>query len=371
MMKNKFSVRLVARLYRFFRRKVPGVRERILIVSTTGLGDTLWSLPATLSLRKSFPKAQLFFLTGPFGKELFKQVGLDGIVEVPTARGLRRLRVLPHLYRELKALKLDTILFFHVQPTYALIGFLTGANTYGNPKKVPPATLTHPFPFTHETEHLISHRLRMIKALGANPYFTSLHLDTDTQITQQVKAYLKGGQFRIGLCIGSQDAYKIWSPEQFGRLAQSLEKELGASVALIGSSSEKSLASKVLSIAAHATDLTGRFSVKELIHFIDGLDLIVSNDTGPAHIAYALATPCITLFSPTDSEQNGPYHPRGPVRVVQSAPTCLSCITTACRTPLCMRVISTGHVLEKIKELLDESAAKKSSSESSKLLHFD
>lgn len=351
MMKNKFSVRLIARLYRLFRRRPPKSIERILIVSTTGLGDTLWSLPATLSLRKSLPRAKLFFLTGPFGKELFKNSGVDQIIEVPKARGLTRLKLLPKLYQQLRALRVDTILFFHVQPTYALITFLTGAKTYGNPEKVPPAALTHPFPFTHETEHLISHRLRMIEAIGAKVHVNSLFLETDKQQTEELK--LQGSPV-IGLCIGSQDAYKIWPARQFGRLAEKLSREFGARVVLIGSAAEKPLAKQVQEIFPHALDYTGRFSIDELIHFIDGLDLLISNDTGPAHIAYAVATPAVTLFSPTSAEQNGPYNARGFAAVVSQPVTCTPCVSTRCLAPFCMRAIGVDAVFAKVEAFFSQ-----------------
>lgn len=341
MMKNKFSVRIVARLYRLFRRRPPEKVERILIVSTTGLGDTLWSLPATLSLRKSFPQAKLFFLTGPFGRDLFKNSGVDQIIEVPRARGMQRFKLLPKLYRDLKALRPDTILYFHVQPTYALIAFLTGAKTYGNPTKVPPLTLTHLFPFTHETEHLISHRLRMIEAIGAKAHFTSLHIATDKNQTEMLK--LKGASV-VGLCIGSQDAYKIWPAEQFGHLAEKITQEFGATIVLIGTGAEKPLAKRVQMIFPRAIDYTGHFSIHELIHFIDGLNLLISNDTGPAHIAYAVATPAVTLFSPTNAEQNGPYNARAYAHVVSQPVTCTPCVTTRCHAPFCMRSISVDRV---------------------------
>jgi len=341
MMKNKFSVRLIARLYRLFRRRSPKKVERILIVSTTGLGDTLWSLPATLSLRKSFPKAKLFFLTGPFGRELFKNSSVDEIIEVPKVRGLKRFKLLPRLYKTLKSLRPDTVLCFHVQPTYALLAFLTGAKTYGNPEKVPPLTLTHPFPFTHETEHLISHRLRMIEAIGAKAYFNSLHLETDKNQTEQLR--LKGAPV-IGLCIGSQDAYKIWPPEQFGRLAERLDREFGATLVLIGTAGEGALAKRVQAVFPQAIDYTGRFSVSELIHFIDSLDLLISNDTGPAHIGYAVGVPTVTLFSPTNIEQNGPYKARAFAMAISQPVTCTPCITTDCHLPLCMRTISVDGV---------------------------
>lgn len=358
-MKNKWIIRIGASLFRLLMFlkiiRIPrGDPSHFLIVSTTGLGDTLWSLPPVSSLRRSFPKARIFVLTGFFGRELFSNPGeVDGIIEIPTSRGVKRLRELPRLLKQLKALKIGTVFFFHTQPTYALIAYLTGAVTYGNPDKVPPCTCTHPFPFTHPTEHLISHRLRMIQTVGAEAFYRSLYLETDSTLTETLcKRYRPlESPYWVGLCIGSQDDYKIWSEEQFGRLAKRLFDTFGASIALIGTRQEKHLAEGVRSYFPYALDLTGQFSVHELIHFIDGLDLLISNDTGPSHIAYAVATPCVTLFSPTNVEQNGPYYARGPARVVASPPTCTPCITTRCKIPLCMRQISVESVFKEVSEL--------------------
>jgi ADP-heptose:LPS heptosyltransferase len=109
---------------------------------------------------------------------------------------------------------------------------------------------------------------------------------------------------------GASVPEKRWPGEAFGRVAQGLIKR-GYAVAVTGSSGERDLTRRISGLAAGAMDLGGRTNLSALIALVARADIVVSNDTGPAHIAYALRTPSVTLFGPsTDTERWGPLNRR-------------------------------------------------------------
>jgi ADP-heptose:LPS heptosyltransferase len=80
---------------------------------------------------------------------------------------------------------------------------------------------------------------------------------------------------------------------------------------------------------------------------IEKLDLLITNDTGPMHIGFAMETPTFALFAPTDPNLCGPYKINHAV-VIQKPQTCIPCLRKACASPFCMEQISLENVYEAI-----------------------
>jgi len=87
---------------------------------------------------------------------------------------------------------------------------------------------------------------------------------------------------------------------------------------------------------------------------IEKMNLFITNDTGPMHIAYALKTPAIALFSPTDPELCGPYKAQGKFKTIYKPVTCNPCIGKSCNAPECMKQITIEEVLESAEFLLNK-----------------
>jgi ADP-heptose:LPS heptosyltransferase len=107
---------------------------------------------------------------------------------------------------------------------------------------------------------------------------------------------------------GASVPEKRWPGEAFGRVARGLLWH-GYAVAVTGSSGEKELARRVTGFAPGALNLGGRTDLSTLVALVARADALVANDTGPAHLAYALKTPSVTIFGPsTDMERWGPLN---------------------------------------------------------------
>jgi ADP-heptose:LPS heptosyltransferase len=107
---------------------------------------------------------------------------------------------------------------------------------------------------------------------------------------------------------------KQWDVARWNEVAARLQREFGAAVLVTGTQGDRALAERVArDLPERAVDLTGKLSVRETLAVIAGLDLFLSPDTGPMHMAAAAGTPSVSVFGPSDparyfSAPPGPRH---------------------------------------------------------------
>jgi len=151
---------------------------------------------------------------------------------------------------------------------------------------------------------------------------------------------------------------KGWGLDNFIELGRLLAAR-GCHLALTGSEEDRSEAQAIAAglPAGSATVLAGRTSVRQLAAVIRRLNLFVSVDTGPAHMAAAVGTPLAVLWGPSKLRQVAPISSRSPVRIVRHPVFCAPCYDTpmmeTCRRNICMESISPQRVLRDIEEVLE------------------
>jgi len=145
---------------------------------------------------------------------------------------------------------------------------------------------------------------------------------------------------------------KIWPPEHFAEVIARLPIE----PVLIGGASDKPLAEIILNNSRRrGIDYTGKTSLKELVALIAGAQVVISNDTGPVHIAAALQVPLVAIYGPTSAEKTGPYgwnFPHSQCTVLRASLECSPCFKRKCSDILCLKSISPQSVLEAVKVYL-------------------
>ncbi|MEM8728018.1 MAG: glycosyltransferase family 9 protein [Chlamydiota bacterium] len=316
---------------------------RILIVSTTGLGDTLWATPAVKALRKKYPKARIALLTSSTGNELFtNNPHLDEIFVVKSPTFFSAVKLLPTLRKG----AFDTAYIFHlsqrpVLPVISLAGPSKIIGTEGNNKGLD-RLLTAPI--KRAPLHEIERRLKMIGCENASPQMEIFltEEETDASFERSVASPLS-----VGIHPGAKDRFKRWNPKHFIAVGRKLVKEKGASVLITGGASEVELSERIAKEIPGAVSVAGKLSVRNLAALIEKLDLFIANDTGPMHLSLAMKTPTFALFSPTDPARCGPYKiDHG--YVIQKPRSCNPCIQKKCLSPFCMEQIAPSMVYEVI-----------------------
>ena len=131
------------------------------------------------------------------------------------------------------------------------------------------------------------------------------------------------------LCPGSINSRaKRWPAERYAAVADHFAAT-GASVALIGSPAEMEVSSEVsLHTINKPIVLTGQTSVAEATAIISVADVLITNDTGPAHIGSAVGTPTLVIFGPTNPLTTRPFAPNA--EIIRQKPDCAPCMLRDC-----------------------------------------
>ncbi len=317
--------------------------NNFLIVSTTGLGDTLWGTPAIRALREAHPDAYIGVLTSSIGAQVLQNN--PHITELFTLKKSS----LVSLYFSLKRRRIGTIFIFHtsqraVLPFCALLGArrIVGST---NINKDLDFLLTDPI--EHEKVHEIERRLKIVGQ--SQPKWMEIFPSAKDDKT------VLPGDFVIGMHPGAKDLFKQWPPEHFIELGKKLKEHLGCHIVVTGTPAEKKLVETVAS-GIGAIGIFQNLSILGLAALMKRFSLFITNDTGPLHIACATKTPTIALFTPTEPHICGPYFAPH-VKTIQKKPTCSPCLRKKCQDPFCMRQISPTEVLKKALSLLEEKTA--------------
>jgi heptosyltransferase-2 len=143
---------------------------------------------------------------------------------------------------------------------------------------------------------------------------------------------------------------KRWLPERFAGVIDALVRD-GASVALLGGPGDREAVDAVRSaVTTRVLDLSGRTTIGTLGAVLAEADLLISNDTGPMHLAAAVGTPTVAIFGSTNPVWTRPYGPR--TRVVRHEVPCSPCYLRVCKIGyLCMQGISESDVLGEVHAL--------------------
>lgn len=123
-------------------------------------------------------------------------------------------------------------------------------------------------------------------------------------------------------CPGAQWLSKRWPPERFAELARRVRERVGAPVLLVGSPGERALCATISEASSGAAiNLAGRTSLRQLAALMRLASVVITNDSGPMHIASAQGVPLVALFGPTDPNRTGPWRRLDDVIRSTSAPS--------------------------------------------------
>ena len=316
----------------FLRKKgSPPPQKRVLIVSTTGLGDTLWATPSLRALKKKDPTLFLAVLTSPGGS-----MALEGNPHIDALLTFKSISI----FFTLKDLRFDTICLFHASQRviFPLCYFLFPFRFIGTAgiNKGLDSLFTHLIPPSHD--HEIVRRLSLVGVKGAG---TEMEVFFHTPaISLPPDSY--------GIHPGAKDKFKQWTPEYYAELGRRLIKETQGTIFLTGSAEEKPLLTLIASQIPGSHILI--LPLPLLAAHMKQFRCFITNDTGPMHLALALKVPTLALFAPTDPTLCGPLNAPY-AQIVQAPPTCFPCLKQKCHEPFCLRQISVDDVINKIKKM--------------------
>lgn len=296
--------------------------KNILIIKPSSLGDIVLALPALTALRKSFPQAKISWLIRPeFAALIENHPHLDEIIHFDR-RLLGKawfhpgaLEYLISLIRRLRRAKYDAIIDFQGLFRTASLAWLSGCQKrfgMANAREFAYLFYTHKIRQNEDCIHVVDYYLKIIKATGARDLDVQFILPEHPEAVDSVKSMLTSQDVRPGnyavFVPGSAHEDKRWPVGRFAALAEMISSKYGLSIVAVGSQSEADLIMQLQSLSKYTIkNLAGRTSLRELIALLKAARLVVSNDTGPGHIAAALGTPLVLMFSWSNPARIAPY----------------------------------------------------------------
>jgi len=332
--------------------------KKILIRGPNWVGDAVLAIPAMKAVRARFPDAEITLLIRPWVAGLFTSAPFVDKVWSETKPS--SLADWIRVTREIRNRQFDLALLLPNSFESALMMFAGGV-----PQRIGYATdgrqwmLTNAVTTAPQSRHQVHYYLDLVKTLSATPDRPSIEIEATSDERSTARRLLAAegiphdAPFLVlnpGAAYGSA---KRWHEHQFANVADSLAREFGLHVAIIGSEAERGIANQICERMISATAvLSGKTSLETLIGVLAESSLMITNDSGPMHVAAALGVSTVAIFGSTDETVTGPYGPRA--RVVKHAVECSPCLLREC--PIdhrCMTRVTVVDVYRAAKELLN------------------
>jgi heptosyltransferase-2 len=334
--------------------------QRILVRSPTWVGDAVMSLPALFALRRLFPAAQITVAAPPGTADIFLDSNSNNDVLVQRSSG--PFAALTNA-RELRREGFNLAVLFQNAFAAAATAFLAGVPArvgYATDRRSALLTYALKVSTWKDERHESFYYLNIVAELEQKMFGSSsvgesepvFELPVSAKRKEAARGLLKqnGGSTSrplAVLCPGSVNSRaKRWPADAYAELADRLI-DSGFAVVLVGSPREAEVANEV---SARATRqpivLAGKTTVAELVALISIAELLVTNDTGPAHIGAALGTPTLVIFGPTNPLTTYPHSAQA--ELIRQPPDCAPCMLRDC--PIdhrCMTAISVDEVFRR------------------------
>ena len=331
--------------------------KKILIRGPNWIGDAVLAIPAMKAVRARYPDAEITLLVRPWVAGLFSSAAF--IDKVWSEGKPTTLRNWMRVTRNMRDRKFDLALLFPNSFESALMTFMgrvkqrVGYATDGRSWMLTSAVAT-----SAESQHQVQYYLDLAKTLSASADCPSIDIQaTESERASARQLLEEAGIARTArfLVVNPGAAYgsaKRWDQERFADVADHLAHELALKVAIIGSDAERPIANRIRNrMTAETAVLNGKTSLQALIGVLAESSLMITNDSGPMHIAAALGIPTVAIFGSTDEKITGPYGPH--TRVVKHPVECSPCLLREC--PIdhrCMNVVTVDEVCRAAKELV-------------------
>jgi len=339
--------------------------QRILVRSTNWVGDAVLSLPALEALRARYPRAEIVLLSKASVSELYWYLpAVNRQIIYKPASEHRGPLGLAKLIRELQAERFDAAVLLQNAFQAAWIAWRARIPMRIGYARDGRSLLLHdavepPLPGAYG--HQVYYYLQLLFRAGliAKPQpveeirLRVSEAEGDWAEKKLEALGLGGPRFLVGLAPGA--AYgpaKRWLPERFAALADRLIGALNADVLIFGSAAERPLAETIAGAMVHTPAITsGGTSLRQLLGLMAQCRLIVTNDSGPMHLAAGLGIPLVAIFGSTDERATGPLGKR--VCIVKHGVECSPCGRRVCPIDFrCMREITVEDVFRATLQLV-------------------
>lgn len=343
--------------------------KRILIIKPSSLGDIIHTLPTLAALRKKFPDAWIAWMVKQEWAEILE--GNPFLNEVLTVSF--ELKEWWSLLQTIRKKHFDLAIDLQGLFRSALLGRLSGAKVvvgFAQGRECSPWFYTHrvelPIPAGQSwrlwNRHAVDRNLSVAKFLGAEcvtPEFWLPNFPDDQEMVEQWlhAAGVTVSDRLVAITPVTRQNIKNWPLDRFVQVAEALTKLDHVKILLIGTENQEISRPFEAAVGSRLVNLMGKSCVRQLGVIFDKVQLLITNDSAPLHIAVARGVPIVTIFGPTNPESTGPYGGQVESHVLTHTLPCRPCGQRTCRneTPIeCLTSISVQDVVMRAERILAE-----------------
>jgi lipopolysaccharide heptosyltransferase II len=291
--------------------------KNILVIRTDRIGDMVLTVPALRALKKAYPSSRLTVLSAMNTRSLIE--GLPFVDEVMVDDVSRGWIAYMKLVKELRRRRFDLAIVYHTKRRTNSACFLAGIPCrlgYRNEKlgfllNRPVRDERH-LGLKHEVEYCLD----LLREIGVHSHDLRIEIACDKDAEVWAENFMRTHFPEGNVMVLHPDAScptRRWPAENFARLGELLNDKFKAQIVIVGAEGGRSIAQDIMRrMRTSAVDLTGQLSLAQLASFLKRVNLLVSSDTGPIHVAAAVRTPLVCLFLRTQAGLNPErWHPLG------------------------------------------------------------
>jgi heptosyltransferase I len=332
---------------------------RILLIKPSSLGDIVHALPVVSAIKAQWPGSHLTWVVKRQWADLVERAeGIDRVwpVDMTVGSWIRE-------GRALRAQRFDLAIDLQGLFRSGVLTWLSGAPTrigFANGREGSPWFYTRRVPVLSPDVHAVDRYLSVAAALGASlpdkPRFGFKLLEEDMAAVREIAERRGFSVDRpwIAMNIGARWPTKRWPLESFAAVVDQLYEARRDPLVMIGGSEERA-DTKRLKVLTKSPfiDLCGEIPLKYLPALLSTSTAMITNDSGPMHIAAGLGVPVVAMFGPTSAVRTGPYGTGH--HVLSGQVSCSPCFSRVCRhnpEMECLHVVTPTQVVDAIRPLL-------------------
>lgn len=294
--------------------------RNILVYAMVNLGDVVLLTSAIALLKKAYPQARVTMLSRPIVREVIEHNPvIDDVILFDYKSKQNSMRQMWSMVQELRRRKFDLAISFDRKLRPALLCLLAGIPVRVGPSRVLDARpsrvtwlYTHTVPITYDLDETLQAETyqEIIRGFTGAAGHEHPVLPTPTEAQRTKAAALlssAAGKRKIGLCVKGTFGLKTWPKEYFAEVVRALNLRYDAAFYVTGAPGDYAYAEDVISaIGIPVENLCGKTNLMELAAFYEQLDILISVDTGGAHIAAVTGVPLVVMFGCTSPRR---WHP--------------------------------------------------------------
>ena len=335
--------------------------NRILLVQQNWLGDALFATPAIRAVRKKFPDAYIACLAPARALAALKNNPyINELIECPD-----RVSVFSGAFWKLvfllRSQKFDTAVFFHRSSTRVRLAKFAGIpNRIGFVSPARKAPLTRAVEAPAAKLHKIDYFLYLIQSAGIASDGRLMDFSPDPKAAAELdKIFAENGirqdEPYAVVHAGGNWNLKRWPSEYFSQWIYYFFEKYRWKVIVCGTLGEGEMVQKIISkfSSGQAVSLCGKTSLDVLALLLKNAKLLLSNDSGPIHLAATQKTRIIGLFGPTSVLETGPVSD-APLKILQKNVGCeIPCYYESCNYRVCMDFLLPDEVFMETQKILE------------------